>query len=99
MIYNELNRPNISTQYAGQNLKILGSGGIYESFWRSTLKFRINASVVEVEGVFSKSELASILKSNILYLNQQEFIVETVSYSETKDNNFNIKFKIHSKTL
>lgn len=99
MIYNELNRPNIAQVYNGQNLSILGAGGIYETYWRNTLKFRLNASVVEVEGYFSKTQLAKALKANLIYLNNQEFIIESISYAETKDGNFSIQFKIHSKTL
>lgn len=99
MIYNEFNRPYIVESYNGQNLSILGTGGIYETYWRNTLKFRLNASVVEVQGYFSKTQLAQALKANLIYLNNQEFAIESITYSETKDGNFNLQFKIHSKNL
>lgn len=99
MIYDENNKPYISSQFNGQNLEINGSGGIYESFWKTTLRFRLNASIVELNGIYSKTEVSKLIRANTIYVNRQEFIVESVEYSETKGGNFALKFKVHSKTL
>lgn len=96
MIYNPLNAPFISSEFEGQTLKIDGVGGIFDVFWKKFLKFRLNGSILEMAGPFSDTELAKILKLQRIYIDHQEYIIASTSYSETKQDNFLVKFSVVS---
>lgn len=96
MIYDTVAKPFVSGSYNSQTLKIEGAGGIYDVYFKKWLKFRLNASIIEVEGPFTEIELSRIIKTNKLFLDHQEYMVEYVSYSETDDANFLVQFRLHA---
>lgn len=96
MIYDHAIFPYTVTEYAGQNLNVPGTGGIYETYWKKWLKFRLNASQVEMSGPFTQSELTKILDLKRIFIDNQEYIIQDVQYSETLQNNFDVKFNLLS---
>jgi hypothetical protein len=63
IIYDEDAAPFTSESYLGKTLKLEGEGGIHETYWNVFLKFRLNASILEVEGGFTKTEIGKFLKT------------------------------------
>lgn len=96
MIYDHSNFPYTVKEYAGQNLNITGTGGVYEMYWKKWLKFRLNASQLEMSGPFTETELNKILELNRIFIDNQEYIIQDVQYSETLQNNFDVKFNLLS---
>ncbi len=96
MIYDHTSFPYTVTEYAGQNLNINGTGGIYEVYWKKWLKFRLNASQVEMSGPFTETELNKIIDLKRIFIDNQEYIIQDVQYSETLQNNFDVKFNLLS---
>lgn len=99
MIYDPINKPYTSANYLGQTLKIEGLGGIYDSYWKIWLKFRLNGSAVEMSGPFTEQELANIIKLKRIFIDNQEYLISNMQYSETKNNNFELKFSLISITF
>lgn len=99
MIYNHETFPYTTAEYLGQNLNISGTGGIYQSFWRKFLKFRMNASSVEMSGPFTETELNKILALKSIFIDNQEYLISDTTYSETAKDNFNVKFNLLSITF
>jgi hypothetical protein len=99
MIYDHSTFPYTVTQFAGQNLSITGAGGIYETYWKKWLKFRLNASSVEMSGPFTETELNQILDLKRIFVDNQEYIIQDVQYSETLQDNFNVNLTLLSVNL
>ena len=96
MIYNHDTFPYTVSSYEGQNLNIEGSGGIYESFWNNFIKFRLNTSVIEMSGPFTETELNKIMELKRIFVDDQEYIISDSQYSETLQDNFDVKFNLLS---
>lgn len=96
MIYDHTSFPYTVTEYAGQNLNVPGAGGIYETYWKKWLKFRLNASSVEMSGTFTETELNKIIDLKRIFIDNQEYIIQDVQYSETLQDNFDVKFNLLS---
>lgn len=96
MIYDHSTFPYTVTQYAGKNLNINGSGGIYETYWKKWLKFRLNASSVEMSGPFTETELNQILDLKRIFVDNQEYIIQETQYSETLQDNFDVNLTLLS---
>lgn len=96
MVYDLFNKPNTSADYLGQKLNLPGIGGIYETYWKKWLKFRLNASSVEMSGPFTETELNKILDLNRIFIDNQEYIIQDTQYSETLQDNFDVKFNLLS---
>ena len=62
MIYNSDYYPYISNNFNSQTLTLEGENGIYERYWKKWLKFRLNASLIEMTGYFTETELSKIQK-------------------------------------
>lgn len=99
MIYNHELFPNVSDDYLGQNLNIDGEGGIYKVYWKKWLKFRLNASEVEMSGPFTQTELNKILLVKRIYIDNQEYMISSIQYSERQQDNFDVKFSLLSITF
>lgn len=99
MIYNQEGYPYTSDNFSSKNLKIQGQNGVYEMFWKNTLKFRFNGSVLEMSGPLTEVELNKILNLKRIFVDNQEYIIASLEYLETQQNNFEVKFSLHSVTF
>lgn len=99
MIYNPEGSPYISDEFSGKTLKIEGSGGIYDVFFKNWIKFRINASGIEMEGPFSEIEINKMQEAKRLFIDNQEYIVSSFEYSETIKENLILKLSLLNVNL
>ncbi|MDD2820761.1 MAG: hypothetical protein PHW29_05810 [Flavobacterium sp.] len=99
LIYNPEDYPYTSDNFSGQNLKLQGQNGVYEVFWKSTLKFRLNGSVVEMSGPLTEVELNKIINLKRIFVDNQEYIIALLEYSETQQDNFEVKLNLQSVTF
>lgn len=99
MIYNPEGNPYISDEFSGQTLKMEGVGGIYDVFFKKWLKFRFNASAIEMEGPFSETEINKMQELKRLFIDNQEYIVSSFEYSETINQNFILKLSLLNVNL
>lgn len=96
MIYNPFNKPFTSQSYNGQTLKIEGSNGIYEMFWKNWLKFRLNASSLEITGPFTDVQIQKIQKAMSIYIDKQRYRIVSLEFSEAVENINKVKFNLES---
>ena len=96
MIYDLFYKPNTSSNYLGQNLLIAGFGGVYETYWKKWLKFRLNSASVEMSGPFTEIELNKILELQRIFVDNQEYIIQETQYSETLQDNFDVNLTLLS---
>ena len=96
MIYDPAYAPFVSEKFEGKTLKLEGAGGIYETYYKLFLKFRLNASLLEVTGPFSEVEINKINKLKKIYIDGQAYMVASLEYSETEQNNYNVKLQLES---
>lgn len=99
ILYNHEDYPFVSEQFSGQTLDIDGSTGIYEFFWKKTLKFRLNGSVVEINGPLTETEINNIVKLNKVYVDKQEYVVIDLEQQETQEGNFSVKLHLQTVTF
>jgi hypothetical protein len=99
IIYNQEAAPFTSSEFSGQSLEIEGSKGIYEFFWKNTLKFRLHGSVVEIAGYLTQSEINNIARLNRVYVDNQEYIVIFMDQKETQKGNFIITLNLQTLTF
>lgn len=99
MIYDEAVHPYTSETFNNQTLKIDGDGGIYDVFWKKFLKFRMNASVIELTGGFTKTEIGKFIKTKRIHVDKQDYVVSVLDYKELKQDNYLVKFKVESVTF
>ncbi|SEG32042.1 hypothetical protein [Flavobacterium urumqiense] len=99
MIYDTFSSPYTSDNYLGQTLKIEGSKGIYEVFWRKCIKFLLNGSAVEMSGPFTEKELNEIILLKRIFIDNQEYLIASTESRETDQNNYEVKFNLVSVTF
>lgn len=98
ILYDSSTKPNTLGSYDGITLKIVGPGGIHDSFHKVFLKSRLNASKVVVEGVFTEIELNKIMEADELYFNNQRWRFISFRASETHHKKINATLTIESVT-
>lgn len=99
IIYDETAAPYTSDTFDGKTLKIDGDGGIYDVFWKKWLKFRVNASVIEISGGFTKTEIGKFLKTKRIHVDHQDYVISLLDYKELKQDNYTVTFKVESVTI
>lgn len=99
MIYDEIFFPNNSYSYDNKTLNINDAGGIYDIFWKKFLKFRLNASLIEVQGGFTKTEIGKFIKTKRIYFDKQDYVVSVLEYKELKKDNYLVNFRLESVTI
>lgn len=99
IIYNHEDYPYVSDEFSGQSLKLEGVTGIREFFWKKTLKFRLNGSVVEITGPLTEIEINNITRLNRVYVDHQDYIVLDIQQEETIKGNFNVKLHLQTVTF
>ncbi|MNR55526.1 hypothetical protein D3C85_1759150 [compost metagenome] len=68
-------------------------------FWKTTLKFRLNGSVLEMAGPLTEVELNKIINLKRIFVDNQEYIIANLQYLETQQDNFEVKFSLQSVTF
>ena len=99
MIYDPVNKPNTSSNYLGQNLNIEGPKGIHDSYWKIWLKFRLNGSPVEMSGPFTEQEVKDIINLKRIFIDNQEYIIESTESRESNNDNYEVTFNLVSVTF
>lgn len=96
MLYDETASPLISAAYQGKTLTMQD---IYNEYHKNWLKFRANAGIVEMTGAFTKTEISKISKAKRIHIDHQEYILEFIETKELKNENYEVKFRLHSITI
>lgn len=97
MIYEPLNAPYTSESTISEyTLSIPGTKGIYETFFRRWLKFRLNASRVTLQGYFTEMEISKIYKMKSIYIDNQRYRIESIEYTEETNNYYALKMVLES---
>lgn len=91
--------PYISPDYNGQTLEINGTLGIYNQYWRAVMQLRLNGSVLEMQGPFTEQELIFLDRLQKIHIQHQEYIITSLSYSKTRQGNYDVKFNLLTVTL
>jgi len=99
MIYDPANKPYISADFLGQTLKMNGSKGIYQVYWKKWLRFLLNSSSVELTGPYTETEIRKILKLKRIFIDHQEYIISASEAVEMQQDIFKIKFSLQSITF
>lgn len=99
MIYDPLNKPYISESFNGQNLTIHETGGLYDTYFKKWLKFRLNASLVELTGPFTEVEIAKFNNAKEIYIDNQHYKLVSMQLKETASNNIAVSFSLESVNL
>jgi len=96
LIYDPVNKPLPQHSYGGITLNLSGADGIVRTFWKNWTKARLNASRTKIEGYFTETELAKIIKASAIYIDNQLYRIVTVNYTETTQLNYKISAEIES---
>lgn len=96
MVYDSSHKPYVKNSWGVYNLSISLPGGIFETFYKKTLKIRLLSSGIEIKGAFTKTELAKIKKSKTIYFDNQKFIIISYDFTETSENFLNVRMKLES---
>lgn len=96
MIYDPFSKPFISESYNSQTLSIEGDSGIYQVFWKNWLKFRLNASSLEISGPFTDVQIQKIQQAMSIYVDNQRYRILSLEFSEAVENENTVKFYLES---
>lgn len=96
MIYDPALHPGTAENFEGQNLSIPGKGGIYQTFHKPWIMFRLNAGNVTLEGPFSKTELYQISKYKKILVDGQVYLVKAIDYTENAIALFETELEVAS---
>jgi len=99
LIYDPVNHPSTSKSYQGRNLNITGEGGIFESYWRRWLLFRLNAGNTTLKGPFSQTELYKISRAKKIYIDNHLWLVKSMDYKENSLTLFETEIEVESVTF
>ena len=99
MLYDAASHPGTVESYNGINLQIPGEGGIFESFYKRWILFRLNGSPCVLKGPFSKTELYQISKHKKLLIDNQVWMVKSVDYKENSIALFETEIEVESVTF
>ena len=99
MIYDPVNAPDISEHYMSKTLSIPGAGGIFETFHKPWLLFRLNSGNVVLKGPFSKTELHQISTYMKIIVDNQKWLVKAIDYKENAAALFDTELELESVTF
>ncbi|MDV6167905.1 hypothetical protein R1T16_05675 [Flavobacterium sp. DG1-102-2] len=88
--------PVITDTYNGQTLTWDGAQGLYNMFHKNVVRFRLNASKLEIEGPFTETEIAMAARVFKIHVDNQTYIITGMEYEPTKQGNYNVKFTLES---
>lgn len=98
-IYDPLNAPFTSKTYAGKTLSIPGTGGVFQTYFKPWLLFKLNASPAKLIGPFTQTELFQINKTRKIYIDHQLWLVKAVEYKENASALFETEIEVESVTF
>jgi hypothetical protein len=96
IIYDPANAPYTSASANGLSLSLNGIGGIYETFWKRWLKFRLNAASCELRGYFTETEISKIYRAKSIYIDNQKYRIVSMEYSEITTRFLELKLQLES---
>ena len=96
MLYDPSFAPYTVFRYNNQNLTINEEGGIYDSFHKKWLKFRLNASNVELSGTFTEIEVAKFNAAKSIYIDKQHYRIVSLSLNESSSTIIKVSFSLES---
>lgn len=99
ILYNPESGPFTVSSLDGKNLSITGEGGIWDTFWKKTLKIRLSASKCEITGGFTKTEITKLNKTEDVYFNNQHFKVLSIEITPDSETFFSVKMDLESVNL
>jgi len=99
MIYDPVKAPNISEHYMSKTLRIPGAGGIFSTFHKRWLLFRLNSGNVVLKGPFSKTELHQIGVYMKVIVDSQKWLVKSIDYKENANALFDTELELESITF
>lgn len=98
LVFNNSGVPNTTNEIDGQTLNLAGEKGIANKQWRDWVKFRQNASLVELVGKLPKHIIMKIEQKKKIFYDNIVFLVEDLT---TRENNgfTEVTLKVQSKTF
>ncbi len=99
MIYDPINQPDISEHYNSKTLSIPGAGGIFETYHKRWLLFRLSSGNVVLKGPFSKTELHQVSKLMKVIIDNQKWLVKAIDYKENSNALFETELELESITF
>lgn len=88
--------PLVARAYNGRTLEWEGGLGIYNMYWKKVLRFRLNASMLEISGPFTEVEISKMNKAQKLYLENQSYVIYGMEYSETSQGFYIVTLQLGS---
>lgn len=99
MIYDTSRLPYTSTGYNLKTLSIDGDYGIYATYWKKWLRFRLNATALEIVGPFTETELKKILEKQEIYIDNQHYRIVKTEFKEKTPGINTVNFNLESVNL
>jgi len=96
MIYDPAVYPNTVTTVVGQTLFLDGAGGVYESFWKKWLKFRLSASRITLQGPLTLIEFSKVNKAKAMYVDNQHYRIVSTTLMQSSNTLNEVKFELES---
>lgn len=91
--------PLISRSYNGRTLDFEGSMGIYNTCFKKVLRFRLNASTLEISGPFTETEISQINKLQKIYIDSQAYVIMAMEYESAMQDKYQVKLELASITF
>ena len=88
--------PLVAKSYNGRTLAFEGSLGIYNTYHRKVLQFRLNASTLEISGPFTEIEISQINKLQKIYIDSQAYIITAMEYEPATQDKYQVKLELAS---
>ena len=88
-----------SDNFQGRTLLIPGKGGIFETYWKRWLLFRLNAGDGVLKGPFTQTELYQISQKKKIYIDNQLWMVKAINYKENSISLFETEIEGESVTF
>lgn len=96
MFYDISAPPLIASSFAGVSLKMGGANGLYDNFWKLWLRYRLSASPLTLSGPLTNTEIIQIEKLQRFYMNNQKYIVDTMTVKDTGGQFLEVSLKVES---
>ncbi|MUP44912.1 hypothetical protein E0K83_04020 [Gramella sp. BOM4] len=96
LLYDPAFHPGTVESFEGINLSMPGLGGVYDTFHKPWILFRLNAANPVLKGPFSKTELYQISKYKKILVDGQVYLVKAIDYKENSIALFDTELEVAS---